>query len=194
MDAADSLSTARALRASGELAAAAEILQAELEVSQKPEHVERVGAELASLLEDELGDLIAAAEVWQRVLDLIPDHRPALDALERIFMSGGMFYELALIYERRLALEGDPDARASCHQRVAVIHEELLDDPYAAIDHLLCALDLRPDDRQLLDTLARLYDQEGIEGEARTRRVASPHVSDAAGAAPVISPQAEDEG
>lgn len=187
MDAADLLSTARALRASGELVAAAEILQAELEVSQKPDDVEQVGAELASLLEDDLEDLLAAAEVWQRVLDLIPHHQPALLALERIFMTAEMFYELVLTYERRLAVEVDADERVALHQRVATVCEELLDDPYAAIDHLLRALDLRPDDALILGSLRRLREQEGIGVEP-------PHMAEVAGAAPVTIPQVEDEG
>jgi golgin subfamily B member 1 len=102
------------------------------------------------------------AEVFLvELLELHPDDRNALEALEKIYDESQRWADLVGICQRRAALEAPVEARLEDLTRVARIQEERLGDPSAAIETLRRIVELRPDHLDALQGLERLHQVRG---------------------------------
>jgi tetratricopeptide (TPR) repeat protein len=95
---------------------------------------------------------LAAAEAWQRVLDLVPDDREALSGLVTAHRAGTDAGALAQALRRALATEEDPAARVGLLAELGQVQEERLGDAAGA-----------------LQTLKRLVETDGANREALAR-------------------------
>src|SRR5439155_10822157 len=115
----------------------------------------------ATVQEDLIQDLDAAVATQREILDLDPEDRSALDALERLHGAQDQHRELIDVLRRRVDLETAPRARRDLFWRIAEITERQLtpaDGPWHdAIGAYAAILDEQPEDVPALDALARLY-------------------------------------
>jgi len=94
----------------------------------------------ASIAQERLQDADFARAQYQRVLDVQPDHRAALDALLGLVENIGATRELVELLRRKCELCDDREERAELLVRQAHIYQSELDDPESAIEALDQAL------------------------------------------------------
>ena len=70
-----------------------------------------------------------AADAYQEVLRLVPDHGLALRELDRLYRAGGCWRELAAIYERQLTVAPVGPSRAAPYLKLARLYAERLGSP-----------------------------------------------------------------
>ena len=96
-----------------------------------------------------------------RILELDPQERDAIDALDRIFEAGSNHRQRVEILRKRIDMAGDAAARQDLWRRVASLLERDVGDVDEAIAACVSILDENPSDDQAMETLARLYEQQG---------------------------------
>ncbi|HEX3902026.1 MAG TPA: tetratricopeptide repeat protein [Polyangia bacterium] len=116
---------------------------------------------IAGLEEKSLGDIEAAVATLRAILELDPQDHTAIDALDRIFEAGANHRQRVEILRKRIGLAGDAAARQELWRSVASLLEKDVGDVDEAIAACVSILDENPEDDQALETLARLYDQQG---------------------------------
>ena len=116
---------------------------------------------IAGLEEKSLGDIDAAVTTLRAILEIDPQEREAIDALDRIFEAGSQHRQRVEILRKRIDLAGDAGARQELWRRVASLLERDVGDVDEAIAACVSILDESPEDDQALETLARLYEQQG---------------------------------
>ena len=95
------------------------------------------------------------------ILELDPQEREAIDALDRIFEAGSNHRQRVEILRKRIDMAGDAAARQDLWRRVASLLERDVGDVDEAIAACVSILDENPSDDQAMETLARLYEQQG---------------------------------
>ncbi|HEY4186369.1 MAG TPA: tetratricopeptide repeat protein [Polyangia bacterium] len=116
---------------------------------------------VAELEETSLEDSDAAVATLRTILDMDPASVEALDELERLFEKAGQPRQRVEILRRRVDIVGDLAARQALWRRIGEILEKEVGDPNEAIAANLSILDESPVDAGALDSLARLYEQQG---------------------------------
>jgi tetratricopeptide (TPR) repeat protein len=116
---------------------------------------------IAALEEKSLGDTQAAVATLRAILEIDPQERAAIDALDRIFEAGANHRQRVEILRKRIDLAGDAASRQELWRRVASLLERDVGDVDQAIAACVSILDENPEDDQALETLARLYQQQG---------------------------------
>ncbi len=116
---------------------------------------------IAGLEEKSLGDTEAAVATLRAILEIDPQERTAIDALDRIFEAGANHRQRVEILRKRIDMAGDAASRQELWRRVAGLLEHDVGDVDQAIAACVSILDENPEDDQALETLARLYEQQG---------------------------------
>ncbi|MBN1609416.1 MAG: tetratricopeptide repeat protein [Polyangiaceae bacterium] len=117
--------------------------------------------ELAELCERHLGDVDGAIEHHRTVLSLCPEHPGAFRGLARLLRLKRRYSELAELHQRAVELAAD-DAEAVSHLlEVALIQEDLLDAPQAALGSFQRVLERDPNNRTALRGAQRLAETTG---------------------------------
>jgi tetratricopeptide (TPR) repeat protein len=116
---------------------------------------------IAGLEEKALGDTQAAVATLRAILEIDPQERAAIDALDRIFEAGANHRQRVEILRKRIDMAGDAASRQELWRRVAGLLERDVGDVDQAIAACVSILDENPEDDQALETLARLYQQQG---------------------------------
>ena len=116
---------------------------------------------IAGLEEKSLGDTEAAVATLRSILEVDPQDGTAIDALDRIFEAGSNHRQRVEILRKRIGLAGDASARQELWRSVASLLEKDVGDVDEAIAACVSILDENPEDDQALETLARLYEQQG---------------------------------
>jgi tetratricopeptide (TPR) repeat protein len=154
-----------------------EVLRWEAEAARSPAEELAFLGRLAALQEDHLEDISSALETYRDILQRSADHMGALTALERIYRMRDEPGELYKIYERRLSLAPDENARAGILAAMADLASERLNRPEDAIDLWQQALREVGEDDHLLAALERLFERTNRHDElcdvlARRARIA----------------------
>lgn len=118
-------------------------------------------AELAAVQGDLLMVPEAAVASWQEVLELAPDHAPALDALERLYTEQGAHERVIDILQRRAALDGGEDAQVEALFQTAEIRDRRMSQPETAAEIYEQILELRPDEPRACELLEQIYERLG---------------------------------
>lgn len=122
-----------------------EILRKEIQLAESDAEIVGLQFRLGQVLEQSLGDLSGAIEVYRDILGADPTHVATLSALEMLFLDGhhqleiaaileplyettGEFEKLHKIYEVQLSKLSDPNDRQSMYQRLAELAEGNLHD------------------------------------------------------------------
>ncbi|MBI4700879.1 MAG: hypothetical protein HY744_06900, partial [Deltaproteobacteria bacterium] len=119
------------------------------------ELVRRKGSVRADMLED----LRGAVQEYERALELEPESTDSVDCLIALYERLDEPQRLVDLYDRRAELAGadEEELRHALMLRAAQTHEQRLGNPDEAMRLLAQALAVRPDDREVLRALERLY-------------------------------------
>ena len=116
---------------------------------------------VAELQEKSLSDVDGAVATLRSILEIDPQERAAIDALDHIFEAGSQHRQRVEMMRKRIDLAGDATARQELWRQVAGLLERDVGDVDEAIAACVSILDESPQDDQALETLARLYEQQG---------------------------------
>lgn len=128
-------------------------------VDQAGERAEALYLKIATIAETRLHDPQRAIAQLLEVLAREPEHRAALDALERLYGAAGEPAALVDILERKVELIEAQAERKPVYMRIAELQETLLDDTNASISTWRRLLGEDEADADALDNLERLLTQ-----------------------------------
>lgn len=111
--------------------------------------------ELARLEETELGDAVAAATLYRRALEIDPEDRESLAALDRLATQAGRWEEVAEVLSRRRALSAG-DERIDLTLRLGEVHLDRKPDLAAAKQLFAEVLRERPTEGRAIAGLERI--------------------------------------
>ena len=116
---------------------------------------------MATVCEDELGDLPKATETVEEIVRIDADDRDALGKLDDLYQRQERWEDLLGVIQRTGELEDDDEARVALMLRAAGILEEVVDDVHRMTAILGAALEMDPgcDD-------AVLFLERNLEGDA----------------------------
>ncbi|HUS67692.1 MAG TPA: hypothetical protein VMZ28_24320 [Kofleriaceae bacterium] len=119
-------------------------------------------------LAEEREDEQAAMDRWEQVLKAVPSDQDALSAAADLYDKLGRWGELAVVLERALMTQKPPEPgtpmaakRSGELKRYARVVDDKLGDPPRATRAWKKVLEIVPRDRDALDALARLHEQQG---------------------------------
>ncbi len=112
---------------------------------------------IASLQEQALQQVDAAAESYRKVLELDPADADALAALEQLYLRTERWTDLIQVVQKRIDLADDVAAREALYGRMASIYEEKLGKPDEAIASYREVLTIDPTSQVALGALDGLY-------------------------------------
>ena len=112
---------------------------------------------LASVFENDLGDLERSERVLVQVLSEHPKDPVALEALDRIYVSQGMYENLAAVLRQRIAISDGGGDLVTLQLRLGRVSAEALDDVDGAIASYLAVLEQESRSPEALDALEKLY-------------------------------------
>lgn len=144
----------------------AETLQAELGRISDPHELARVATELAVLYEEQLGKREQALACYERAIEAVPLHRPALDARERLLADAEEWTRLTEVLEQEAERLEDPFLRTQAILRAALVRTEQQGAVEPALDAFRPVFASRPDHVGALlaveDIYARTRDDVGL--------------------------------
>lgn len=115
----------------------------------------------ARLHEDRLGDPIGATPYLERVLSLSPGNEAAFQRLKDILTAAERWGDLEALYDRASSATDDPTRRAEMLVEVALICEEIIEDPEKATRYYERILEVDPLHDVSVRALDRLYVRQG---------------------------------
>ncbi|HYQ14626.1 MAG TPA: hypothetical protein VEQ58_02680, partial [Polyangiaceae bacterium] len=138
-----------------------EVLRGKLEPALDSELSERA----ARLHEDKLGDPIGATPYLERVLMLSPSNEAAFQRLKDILTAAERWSELEALYDRASRATEDLVRRVEMLVEVALICEEIIEDPAKATGYYERILEIDPLHDAAIRALDRLYLKQGKNRE-----------------------------
>lgn len=148
-------------------------LESQLALAESTQHTIELTMRLASLREQQMGEVGTAIEGYREVLDTDPTHAAALVALQRLFTSkthelliaeileplyrsSGDFEKLIGVYEVQVRRSGDASQQVELLFAIAELYEDSAGDSGAAFDTVARALGAEPSNTATLSALMRL--------------------------------------
>jgi tetratricopeptide (TPR) repeat protein len=138
-----------------------EALRAEL----PPEIELELCEQAARLHEERLGDPVGASPYLERVLIRDPGNERAFTRLKQILTGAERWAELEALYDRAAAATDDIALKTEMLSEVALVCEEIIEDPAKATRYYERILEVDPTFDAALVALDRLYDQQGRHSE-----------------------------
>ena len=135
-------------------------LRRQLSWEGEPDNREALLVKISRIQEEVLGEVGAAVETYQELLQENPESNEALDSLERLYLQTERWRDLVEIYRRRIDLAPDQEERRDLWLRVASLYEEQLENIDQSVVAYLTVLDEVPDDIESVHALARIYRSE----------------------------------
>jgi len=116
---------------------------------------------LAGIARDRLFKPDDAQRYYRRIIALDPNNDAAMTALEGIYASTRRWEDLSEVYQRRLEVTTQPEARLTTLRGLAKLQEDQLGDLAGAVTSLNAILELDPEDDRPLSALARIHRNRG---------------------------------
>ncbi|RMG99750.1 MAG: tetratricopeptide repeat protein [Deltaproteobacteria bacterium] len=151
----------RLAEATGEWKKLADLLAAQVDRLLDPAQKVGMLLRIAQMQETRLGDLDAAVERYQQVLEEDPECIEALDALDRIYEASERWDDLVSNLRRRVNITGDEAQVIDLYFRIGQITQLRLGDTARALDAYREILNLDPNHGPTLQALELLF----AEGE-----------------------------
>jgi tetratricopeptide (TPR) repeat protein len=147
----------RLARASGNFTQLADAYE-QLAASQSDaELVSQLYASAARVVQNDVGNVGRAIELYGKVLDVAPRDLAAVEALESLYSRAERYAELSAILQRKAKVLDDVGLQKAALFEAARLEEEVLRRPEAAIAVYEGVLELEPEELRALDALIRLY-------------------------------------
>jgi tetratricopeptide (TPR) repeat protein len=145
----------------GDVAALVKILRVQAGWADGPDERKALLFRIAGLEEKSLGEPQAAVATLRSILEIDAQDQAAIAGLEGIFEAGAQHAQRVEMLRKRIDLARDPAARQELWRRVAGLLEKDVGDVDEAIAACVAILDESPEDTSALETLSRLYAQQG---------------------------------
>lgn len=135
-----------------------------------PEHNQKVElmSKAAHILGERLKRYEAAAEAYEGVIALVPEHTGALLQLGNIRFALKEWEAAAKAYGQLVQVASDPLMLTPVHENLGIIYSEHLEDPGRAVQHLTATLVMQPDNREVRKRLACAHTLAGSPAQALT--------------------------
>ncbi|MFH1130436.1 MAG: tetratricopeptide repeat protein, partial [Pseudomonadota bacterium] len=130
------------------------------ELLTDPDEREKLFLRMAYLWEEMLGNLEEAVSCYNEVLSIDERNNTALKALDRLFQLQGSWHELADNLSRQLTMSESPDEGIELLVRLANLRETELSETAAAVDTYREVLGRDADNKDAVDALERLIENE----------------------------------
>ena len=111
--------------------------------------------------EEKLGDIESAIKAYRRILEIVPNHLPAIRTLAKMYAAAKRWNDLLEISELEIDLTKDQKQIVSLLHKVGEIFEENLGDRAKAVERYQKVLALSPSYLPVLKSLGRIYLSEG---------------------------------
>ncbi len=111
---------------------------------------------IAEIALDRLARVDDAVEGYRDILKSNPGDAQALQALDQIFRSTARWEDLVDVFKQRIELAADEQEKRDLMIEMARLFEDGMDDPENAKTHYFAALELSPDDEEVLQALERI--------------------------------------
>jgi tetratricopeptide (TPR) repeat protein len=147
----------RLARASGHLTELADVYEGLAASQSDPELVAQLYASAARVVQNDVGNVARAIELYGKVLDVAPRDLAAVEALESLYSRAERYAELSAILQRKAKVLDDVGQQKAALFEAARLEEEVLRRPEAAIAVYEAVLELEREDLRALDALIRLY-------------------------------------
>jgi tetratricopeptide (TPR) repeat protein len=129
--------------------------------TELPEDVElALCTQAAQLHEERLGDPMGASPYLERVLVRDPSNERAFTRLKQILTGAERWADLEALYARAAAATTDPVLKTEMLAEVALVCEEIIEEPAKAARYYERILEVDPNHEGALVALDRLYDQQ----------------------------------
>jgi tetratricopeptide (TPR) repeat protein len=138
-----------------------EIYKKALETTTSDSQKVEILFNIAEIQSRHINDLSVAAEYYEKILKIKPDHLIAIEALERIYLSQRNYSALVSVYGSLINSVKDPLFQLSLHSQIADIKENRLQPSQNAGDNHLQVLSLRPNHPEAIRSLDILYHRFG---------------------------------
>lgn len=137
------------------------VLERELRTTPSPETKVKLLRRMARIIEVELGDEDRAASMWAELLELRPGNLEIIDKLVHAYERAGRHEELGTLLSKAAGSAKTPLPRQIDYLlRLGQLAEAALDDPMLARTSFERVLRSRPDHRNALEALVRIYRRE----------------------------------
>ena len=177
-------SMGRILHVEGQWTELVEMHQREIEVSRATSDAVSLQFKCGLILRDQLGDPLAAARAFEKVLELEPGHLPSIRALQALFAEMGDVAHEAEALAAEAENLTDPSAQVSMFCRLGALYQHRMGKLDLAAEALQRAVSLQPGAEVALMPLIALHEERGEEHEvaATLRRLAESRVDPEAAA------------
>jgi tetratricopeptide (TPR) repeat protein len=138
-----------------------DVLDRKADATNEPEAKIDCFGQMATIAEQMLERPLDAIDLWNRVLELEPEHEEALQELGRLYYDEQRWDELVGIVERELELTDDPEEKLDLYKSVGTVWGEKLGNEGPALDAWRNVLDIREDDLEALRAVRELYTRQG---------------------------------
>lgn len=146
----------------------AHVLSREAEIVSDPEHRKRILADLGRV-RVELEQFEKASEAFRAALEIDESDPDVLNAFVEVLEFTENYEELVVVMGRLVSFEHDPQAQFRLYVRMGRYSRVLLKDDERAIEAYRAALQIDPDDDEVLKALAELFRE--AEDWSRLRKV-----------------------
>lgn len=119
----------------------------------------------ARLHEERLGDPVGASPYLERILVRDPGNERAFTRLKQILTGAERWADLEALYDRAAAATDDIEVKTSMLAEVALVCEEIIENPAKAIGYYERIIEVDPNEETALAALDRLYEQQGRHKE-----------------------------
>ncbi len=137
-----------------------EVYRKRIDLELDEEQKERLYAEMATILEQQLKQPEKAIAAYREVLMFSPASATALSALDQLYAGQGNWVELAENLDARLTLAETEAEQIEIMLRLAALREQHMGDAHVAIDSYRQVLERDPLNEQALHALERLGQQD----------------------------------
>ena len=114
----------------------------------------------ATLFDENLGEIDRATPYLERILRQDPQNQRAFARLKQILTTREKWGDLEMLYERVIQATDDPSRRADLLNEVALVCEEITNEPKKAIGYYERILEIEPANDQAIFALDKLYATE----------------------------------
>jgi tetratricopeptide (TPR) repeat protein len=128
------------------------------DIASEPDEKKSLYIEIGSVYEHRLRQIDKAIDTYQRILEIDPEDRPALERLDVLYQSTERNEELLSVLEREADLAIDPNAAIAFRFRSGELFELKLNDAFRAVEVYRGILDAMPDHLQAQHALERMID------------------------------------
>ncbi|MCB9573169.1 MAG: tetratricopeptide repeat protein, partial [Kofleriaceae bacterium] len=153
-------------RETGEHARLWDVLMRKSELAADPNARVAALAEAAALCAGPLDRPDEAIAGWEQVLELAPERKDAVGALEQLYRGAQRWHDLVDLYERRLGFAFTVEEAVALRLKLAALHDQELRDAEAAVENYAAALGGDPDNADAIAALERYLDDPVVRAEA----------------------------